>query len=131
MDTLQTVSTVPSAPSCTFSISPLGPPFSYSVGGTTFTPVNSHQVFSGVNLTFTGQVTVPPGVFIVEYYWNFGDGSEAYGVNTSHTYNVGAAETRVSFCITDNFKRQICSGKLLNLRPGLAITVGAYIVRGH
>lgn len=127
--TLQTAESIPPAPTCGFSISPQGGNITYTIGGTVFTS-QAKATFTETDLSFLGWVDAPPGVYITQYHWDFGDGSEAYGINPHHTYVVAAPETRVVFCVTDNFNRQICEGQLINLRAGVFMLIGGYTIIG-
>jgi hypothetical protein len=130
MDTLQTVESIPPPPTCGFTFSPLGPVFTYTINSVVYPSNTVHETFTNTDITFTSWVVTPPGVAILTYSWDFGDGNQAVGEIVHHTYIMATPQTRVSFCVTDNFRRQVCVGQLLNLRPGVPITVGAYIVRG-
>jgi len=64
-----------------------------------FEPLDPHI---GEIITFNASPTVPNGGFIVEYKWNFGDGSDAeYGVIVQHKY-AKTGEYTVSLNATDS-----------------------------
>lgn len=86
----------------------------YNAGTTYRTDIKTVAI--NTNLTFTADLKLPPGVVPVEYYWRFGDGTDGYGSVVTHTYRAAVPSTRVSLCITDNYGRRTCAGRVLNLR---------------
>ena len=80
-------------------------------------------------LVFTASVTIPAGVTIKEYRWDFGDGNFGYGPTVGYTYRVANPTTQVSLTITDNFSRSKTRAKLMNLRPGNPINVLGFVSR--
>lgn len=118
-----------------FSWSPVGSVLSYTVNGNTY-PYSRQQdnidrsarvgaldsryaantTSSGVLLTFTAAVTLPSGVVVTEYRWEWGDGTVGFGASATHTYKVAAPETQVNLVITDSLRNRYSKSKLLNLR---------------
>jgi PKD repeat protein len=62
-------------------------------------PDQTVQVGQSVN--FSGSGSYDPDGSIVQYSWNFGDGSTGTGVTTSHTYTTSGTYT-VTLTVTDN-----------------------------
>jgi hypothetical protein len=89
---------------------PKSVPVAYSVGGNTYPPTKqvdnvtraSDSRYAALTtpintaLTFSSIVTLPPGLFILEYKWDFGDGAGGYGSSISHTYSAANPATQVS-----------------------------------
>lgn len=69
------------------------------------------------NITFTSDVRTPPGDYIIDYEWDFGDGIKAYGPTVEHTYVAMSPSTRIVLCIIDNHGRRFCRGQQANLKP--------------
>lgn len=126
-ETIRDIRALPAKPSVAFSITPqpVGA-YSYTVGGQSFpygsTPP-SYQYSANTTLTFTANVVVAYGVTILEYFWNFGDGIEAYGSVVDHVYTATSPETRVTLCVTDNYRRRVCAGQIMNLFQGSSIVL--------
>lgn len=124
-ESIRDIRVLPAAPSVAFSITPQPVSvYSYTLGGTTFpyssTPP-SYQFSTNTTLTFTSNINFPYGVTILEYLWNFGDGIEAYGATVDHVYAAASPETRVTLCVTDNYRRKVCAGRVMNLFQGTSI----------
>ena len=62
-----------------------------------------------------GHVTPPPGVTILEYFWDFGDGFVGYGPTVTHTYEVADPDTEISLTILDSLGREWSTSKALSL----------------
>ncbi len=61
-----------------------------------------HQIVNiGQSAWFNGNDSYDPDGWIVSYYWLFGDGGSAYGVNVSHAYSSPGQYT-VTLTVTDN-----------------------------
>lgn len=58
-------------------------------------------VQTGQSVSFSGASSYDPDGSIVQYAWNFGDGSTGSGVTTSHTYTTTGTYT-VTLTVTDN-----------------------------
>jgi len=58
----------------------------------------------GLPITFDGNGSYDPDGYIVQYFWDFGDGSSAYGAVVVHTYAPPPANTTYEVClrVTDN-----------------------------
>lgn len=120
-----------------FSWTPVQIALSYTVGGNTYPP--THQVdnvsrasddryvafTTPVNtlLTFVASVILPPGVAVVEYVWNFGDGSIGYGPTVTHTYKTPNSQTSATLNVIANNGTQVSRSKGLNLRAADRIIV--------
>lgn len=66
--------------------------------------VNTPLVFDaiGQESLLNPHVEPPPGVTVLEYLWNFGDGTEGYGPVVTHTYKVLDPELQVTLTIVDS-----------------------------
>lgn len=81
---------------------------SYSIGITTYNPANTFYAQLGVPLTFTATVTLPLtfSESITEYYWDFGDGTEAWGNPATKTYVAAGPDTQAILRVTDTLGRK-------------------------
>jgi hypothetical protein len=79
---------------------------------------------TNVELSFTATVRLDPGDYIVEYIWDFGDGTKGYGPTAKHTYIQTTETMRVSLCVLDNHRRKVCVGRQILLLPGEPLSVG-------
>lgn len=81
------------------------------------TNVHSGIIFDAVDSESLGhpRVTPPEDVYIVEYLWKFGDGSEATGEVVSHDYIVVDPFTKVTLIVTDSRGFRWSTSKSLNL----------------
>lgn len=79
--------------------------------------LNSPLLFDAVDKEVAGhpKVITPEGIFIVDYLWRFGDGTEAKGSTVNHTYIVPNPLTRVSLVVTDSRGIRWSAAKSLNL----------------
>lgn len=126
-----------------FEWTPLGAAFTYTLSGNTYPYVTQEDAIVRDSdyryesfittldtlLTFTALTSAPPGVSVIEYKWNFGDGKIGYGQSVTHTYKTPAAQTSVTLRITDNKNRKKSVHKILNLRFGLQSSVSGYDFR--
>jgi hypothetical protein len=99
------------APVVTFDITPHGPPVaiatsfaSYSypavvVNAATVVAASFHHL-TNVNLTFTATVVDPLGGSVLEYYWDFGDGSTGTGAAPTHTFKYPNISSDVHLRVT-------------------------------
>jgi len=62
---------------------------------------SSETAYTGQIITFNASASYDPDGSIVSYYWDFGDGTNATGVTTSHSYLYEGNYT-VTLSITDN-----------------------------
>lgn len=62
-----------------------------------------------------GRVTAPPGIEVLEYFWDFGDGLTGHGPIVTHTYEVPDPTTSISLTILDSFGREFSTSKALSL----------------
>jgi hypothetical protein len=62
--------------------------------------IDPHQHYTEVE--FNGSASYDPDGEIVEYYWNFGDGSHGFGEFSNHRYTV-PGEYNVTLTVTDNY----------------------------
>ena len=60
-------------------------------------------------------VVAPPGVTILGYFWDFGDGYVGYGPTVTHTYEVVDPDTEISLTVLDSLGREWSTSKALNL----------------
>lgn len=61
------------------------------------------------------QVIPPPGVQILEYFWDFGDGTHDYGPVTKHVYRVADPNLSVTLTVVDSRNMRFSAAKPLNL----------------
>jgi PKD domain len=62
-----------------------------------------------------GRVTAPPGITILEYFWDFGDGFTGHGPIVTHTYEVPDPTTSISLTVLDSLGREFSTSKALSL----------------
>lgn len=83
------------------------------------TPVFLAVEFFGIAHTVEGKVqshTIPPpGVSILEYFWDFGDGHTGHGPIVTHTYEVPDPTTSISLTVIDSLGREFSTSKALSL----------------
>jgi PKD domain len=60
-------------------------------------------------------VIPPPGVNIMEYFWDFGDGFTGHGPIVTHTYEVPDPSTAISLTVIDSLGREFSTSKALSL----------------
>lgn len=60
-------------------------------------------------------VQPPPGVTILEYFWDFGDGHVGHGPTVTHTYDVADPDTEISLTVLDSLGREWSTSKALSL----------------
>jgi hypothetical protein len=60
-------------------------------------------------------VIPPPGVSILEYFWDFGDGHTGHGPIVTHTYEVPDPTTSISLTVLDSLGREFSTSKALSL----------------
>lgn len=93
-----------------------GSDFRYAWGTT---PVFLAVEFFGIAHTVEGKVQPhvipPPGISILEYFWDFGDGHTGYGPIVTHTYEVPDPTTSISLTVIDSIGRAFSTSKALDL----------------
>jgi len=77
---------------------PPPPPSGYPVASFVFSPTSGT---APLTVTFDASGSYDPDGYIVDYRWNFGDGSTGSGRTTSHTYTVPGTFT-ITLTVTDN-----------------------------
>lgn len=60
-------------------------------------------------------VVTPPGVTVLEYFWDFGDGHTGHGPTVTHTYEVADPDTGISLTVLDSLGREWSTQKALSL----------------
>lgn len=80
-------------------------------------PINEAITFDATDSESLGhpKVVTPPGIFIIEYLWDFGDGTTGRGPIISHTYKVAGAETAITLTVTDSREKRYSCRKPINL----------------
>lgn len=82
----------------------------------TVTPADGVWYHTNTTLTFTAQVYLPIAVSqVVEYYWQFGDGSTAFGQTATHTYKF-ARQMVTHLRIRTNYGETAWASKVLDLK---------------
>jgi hypothetical protein len=71
----------------------------------------AHEVESKVQ----PHVIPPPGISILEYFWDFGDGYTGHGPIVTHTYEVPDPNTAISLTVLDSLGREFSTSKALSL----------------
>ena len=83
------------------------------------TPVFLAVEFHAEPFTVEGKVqphvVPPPGVTILEYFWDFGDGHVGHGPTVTHTYEVADPDTAISLTVLDSLGREWSTQKALSL----------------
>ncbi len=114
-----------------------GSDYRYAMGTT---PISTIPNYYGVNFfaeayTYEGRVQShvipPPGVRIMEYFWDFGDGFTGYGPSVTHHYAVADPNTAVSLTVVDSLGREFSTTKQLSLVSVAFGYVGGYTIRGN
>lgn len=135
-------SPAPPLSSVTFDWTPRGTALSYTLGGNTYpyakqqdnvtratdTRYATYITQTNTVLTFTATVISPPPIAIVEYRWNFGDGTVGYGPTVNKTYLGASQSAEVSLTVLDTLGRSQSRHQVLNLRPANIITGIGFIV---
>lgn len=79
--------------------------------------INTPIVFDAIDSETLGhpKVVTPPGVQIVEYLWDLGDGTVGQGPLVTHTYTIAGVETSVVLHVIDTRGFTYSCRKPLNL----------------
>jgi hypothetical protein len=133
--------TTPRLPISThFSFTPWasGPALTYTINGETFPPTHqqdgisrasdaryaSYQTPTNTPITFTGSAVTDPAATIIEYLWDFGDGSIGYGPTVTHTFSVFVPSLQVTLRVRDTWDRRASAHQILFLYAAAALVVG-------
>jgi hypothetical protein len=119
---------------CDFYFAQIGPPGSATYDGDIYpysplpsdkgddyryawgtTPIFLAVEFFGTAHEGHEHVIAPPGVSVLEYFWDFGDGHTGYGPIVTHTYEVPDPNTAISLTVLDSLGREFSTSKALNL----------------
>lgn len=108
----------PPSATCEISIdfSPHREAFSYSSGGTTYSPADTFYAHTGETITFAATVIPGIGQRIIGYRWDFGDGSIGYGNPATHKYTLPSEHIQVKLIVTDDSNRKHRALKAMYLR---------------
>jgi hypothetical protein len=110
-----------------FTWSPVGAPLTYTFAGNTYPPAGSRfaAFYTPVNqlVTFTADVDVAPGVPIIEYRWDLGDGTIKFGPTVGHTYSVPNQSLIAKLEVKDSLNRKAYVSKVLLLQVMFATAV--------
>ena len=83
------------------------------------TPILLAATFHAQAFTVEGKVQPhvipPPGVTILQYFWDFGDGFTGFGPTVTHTYEVPDPSTSISLTVVDSLGREFSTSKPLSL----------------
>lgn len=116
---------------------PKGNPYSWSIGGSVFPETASpgapdsptiYRTPTNTDITFTASVRVPSGVYLVDYYWQFGDGKTAHGPSVIHRYRTAAQNIRVRLQVRDSIGRTYCAAEQLMMEDADPIVLLPAIV---
>lgn len=88
-----------------FDFTPKGPAFTYVAGPNAYTLSNAWRVGKNKAMTFTASVQTTPGVSVLEYRWDFGDGVILYGNPVQHAFNIFGTR-QVVLTVTDSHNRK-------------------------
>jgi hypothetical protein len=127
-------------PTVDFDWSPKSVPVSYTVGGNTYpyarqadgqvrtsdSRYTSFTTPTNTVLTFTASISLVGDNSIVQYLWNFGDGSSAFGSSVSYMYKIANPSAEVSLAVTDIYGRTVARHRVLNLRTTTAVSISAF-----
>lgn len=102
-----------------FSAGPEGDPVSWTIGVYVFAPVDTFFLDASAPITFTGTATPPPRLdpgadldrtpvpsLVIEWFWEFGDGTIGYGNPVDHQYTLSNSNTQVKLRVTDDQARK-------------------------
>jgi hypothetical protein len=93
-----------------------GSDYRYAWGTTpVFLAVEFHAEPFEVESKVQPHVQPPPGVTILEYRWDFGDGHVGHGPTVTHTYEVADPDTEISLTVLDSLGREWSTSKTLSL----------------
>lgn len=93
-----------------------GSDYRYAWGTTpVFLAVEFHAEAFVVEGKVQPHVIPPPGVTILEYFWDFGDGHVGHGPTVTHTYEVADPDTEISLTVLDSLGREWATSKALGL----------------
>jgi hypothetical protein len=93
-----------------------GSDYRYAWGTTpVFLAVEFHAEAFEVKSKVQPHVVPPPGVTILEYAWDFGDGHTGHGPTVTHTYEVADPDTAISLTVLDSLGREWSTQKALSL----------------
>lgn len=121
-----------------FSWTASGPLVSYSVNGDTYTSslqqalINYPVPFDATDSGNNGypKVIVPHGVFIIEYRWDFGDGTIGYGPQPTHTFISASPDNQVTLTTIDNRGLYFSLTRIVPIVSGLHLaTLVPYKIR--
>lgn len=103
-----------------FTWSPVGAAITYSFAGNSYPPAGTRfeAFYTPVNqlVTFVAVVVPPPGVAIIEYRWDLGDGNVKFGQTIGHTYNVPNQSLTAKLEVTDSYNRKAYVSRALLLQ---------------
>jgi hypothetical protein len=94
-----------------FDFTPKGPPVVYLAGSSSY--IAGYRTGLENPITFLATVKFPPEVYAVEYYWDFGDGTEGWGNPVRHEFKYESERLRVTLRVTDNTGERHYVGKQL------------------
>lgn len=128
MPTILATPKLPDAlPRVDFTWSPVGAAITYTFGANTYPPAGTRfeAFYTPVNqlLTFVATATPPPGINIIEYRWDLGDGNVKYGQTIGHTYNVPNQSLTCKLQVTDSLNRTVYLAKVMQLQVMFPTTV--------
>lgn len=120
-------------PTISIDFSPHGAAYSYTYNAVVYNPANTFRASIAGPITFTAtasgfdwtqlqQGVVSPtatavavALGAVEFFWDFGDGTQALGQVVTHTYKAVAPDIQVSLRVTDAYGRAYYARKQMYL----------------
>jgi hypothetical protein len=95
------------------------------------TPTGNAITFYATDSASLGlpKLTVPPGVTIIQYRWDFGDGVIGYGQTVSHIYQFVIPGLQVNLSVTTNSGQLIARSQQLNLYAGITAIGSPFAIR--
>ena len=110
-DNINSTKTATETEQISFTTSPTGTMYTYTVGATAYNLDN--RTPPNTAITFTAEATFPEDRYALEYHWDFGDGHEGFGPEVVHEYEIENPHIRAVLRVTDDTGRNHFVGKQL------------------
>ncbi|HEV8290114.1 MAG TPA: PKD domain-containing protein [Candidatus Norongarragalinales archaeon] len=92
-----------------------------------YASVDNSTPVTGQLITFNASASYDPDGFIVSYFWDFGDASNATGVTANHSYSIGGLYT-ATLTVTDNGTASNSTTLLINVSTPFIDTVAPTVI---